>query len=277
MAPDLEGYSDSDWAGCPDFRCSTTGFVFKFVGTVAWQSKHQPTVALSSTEAEYMALTQACKEAIRLRQLLIELGYPQGLLCKIYKDNQGCMALTRNHTSHARTKHIDIRHHFIHKATANQHVDLEYWLTRDMAGALLIMPVVAQPPVCQAVPLTPRLWAALNSPGCAAAKEHCLTSDKDHGNAENSLKVPTENSALLGTAQPGSAKTRHSHAKGLGILGSMAGIRVSIERFTGENFHLWKLKMKMLLIEKGLWDAIDIKDGSGTAKATNTASDDWKR
>ncbi|TPX52460.1 DNA-directed DNA polymerase [Powellomyces hirtus] len=77
-APDLEGYSDSDWAGCPDSRCSTTGFVFMFGGTVAWQSKRQPTVALSSPEAEYMALTQACKEAIWLRQLLIELGYPQG-------------------------------------------------------------------------------------------------------------------------------------------------------------------------------------------------------
>ncbi|TPX52711.1 DNA-directed DNA polymerase [Powellomyces hirtus] len=140
-APDLEGYSDSDWAGCPDSRCSTTAFVFIFGGPVAWQSKRQPTVALSSTEAEYMALTQACKEANWLRQLLIELGYPQGLPCKIYEENQGCIALARNPTSHARTKHIDIRHHFIREAIANQHRDLEYCPTKDMAADLLTKPL----------------------------------------------------------------------------------------------------------------------------------------
>ncbi|TPX55785.1 DNA-directed DNA polymerase [Powellomyces hirtus] len=140
-APDLEGYSDSDWAGCPDSRRSTTGFVSLFGGIVDWQSKRQPTVALSSTEAEYMALPQACKEAIWLRQLLIELGYPQGLPCKIYEDNQGCIALARNPTNHARTKHIDIRHHFIRESIANQHVDLEYCPTKDMAADLLTKPL----------------------------------------------------------------------------------------------------------------------------------------
>ncbi|TPX51980.1 hypothetical protein PhCBS80983_g06535 [Powellomyces hirtus] len=81
-----------------------------------------------------MVLTQACKEASWLRQLLIELGYPQGLPCKIYEDNQGCVALARNSTSHARTKHINIRHHFIHEAIVNQQVDLEYCPTKDMGS-----------------------------------------------------------------------------------------------------------------------------------------------
>ncbi|TPX52544.1 DNA-directed DNA polymerase [Powellomyces hirtus] len=88
--PDLEGYSDSNWAGCPDSTSSTTGFVFRFGGTVA-----------------------TCKEAIWLMQLLIELGYPQDLPCKIYEDNQGCIVPARKPTSHAKTKHIYIRHHCI--------------------------------------------------------------------------------------------------------------------------------------------------------------------
>ncbi|TPX52706.1 hypothetical protein PhCBS80983_g06461 [Powellomyces hirtus] len=107
----------------------------------AWQSKRQPTVALSSTEAEYMALIQACKEAIWPRQLLIELGYLERLPCKSYEDNQGCIALTRNPTSHNRTEHINIRYHFIRETIANQHGDLDYCPTKDMAADLLTKPL----------------------------------------------------------------------------------------------------------------------------------------
>ncbi|TPX52867.1 hypothetical protein PhCBS80983_g06429 [Powellomyces hirtus] len=61
--------------------------------------------------------------------------------CTIYKDNQGSIALPRHPTSHVRTKHNDIRHHFIRKAIANQHVDLEYCPTKDMAADLLTKPL----------------------------------------------------------------------------------------------------------------------------------------
>lgn len=74
----VEGYSDSDWAGDLESRKSTSGFIFMLNGgPVSWCSKRQPTVALSSTEAEYIALTLAAKEATWLRLLLTELGLLQ--------------------------------------------------------------------------------------------------------------------------------------------------------------------------------------------------------
>ena len=77
-ASDLEGYSDADWAGDHDDWRSTTGYIFKMSsGTVTWNSKKQSMVALSSTEAEYMLITQAMKEAIWINQLLSEIRYYQ--------------------------------------------------------------------------------------------------------------------------------------------------------------------------------------------------------
>ena len=80
---------------------------------VCWQSKHQPTVALLSTKAEYMAATQATKEAIWLHQLLSELGHPQKGATIIFEDNSGCIELAKNPIHHACTKHINIQHHFV--------------------------------------------------------------------------------------------------------------------------------------------------------------------
>ena len=133
----LKGYSDSDWGGSLDDRKSTTGFVFDFGGPISWQSKKQPTVALSSTEAKYMALTQAAKEAIWLQGLLSELGIKETRPTTILEDNQGCIALAKNPTSHARTKHIDIRHHFIRETLENGQIKLEYCPTTDMVADIL--------------------------------------------------------------------------------------------------------------------------------------------
>ena len=81
------GYTDSDWAGDLDTRQSTSGYVFKMCSAaVSWSSKFQATPALSSTEAEYMAVTRASQEAIWLRQLLEQLGYPQKSI-PLYRDN----------------------------------------------------------------------------------------------------------------------------------------------------------------------------------------------
>ena len=124
--PSLKGYSDSDWGGSLDDRKSTTGFVFDFSGPISWQSKRQPTVALSSTEAEYMALTQAAKEALWLQGLLSEFGIKKTRPTTILEDNQGCIALAKNPTSHARTKHIDIRHHFIRETLEAGQIKLDY-------------------------------------------------------------------------------------------------------------------------------------------------------
>ena len=83
-------------------------------GAVSWTSKCQPLTALSTTEAEYMSVTQVANEAIWLTVLLKELEVKtteEPMIIKV--DNQGSMHLTRNREYHARTKHIDIQHHFI--------------------------------------------------------------------------------------------------------------------------------------------------------------------
>ena len=109
----LKGYCDSDYGGNHDNRRSTTGFVFTAGGnTISWKSRLQKVVALSTTEAEYMALTEAVKEAIWLKGLAEELGFPQGTV-EVYSDSQSAIALAKNAVHHEQTKHIDIRLHFI--------------------------------------------------------------------------------------------------------------------------------------------------------------------
>jgi len=126
----ITGYSDSDRAGCLDSHHSTGAYIF-LAGQlpVTWSSKAQPTVALSSTEAEYMALTQATKEAIQLHFLLSEIldcQYKKLPSITIFADNQGCIALAYNPEDHAPTKHIDIQHHFVREKVEGGEVSLEY-------------------------------------------------------------------------------------------------------------------------------------------------------
>lgn len=113
----LTGYADADWANDVDDRRSTTGYVFTLGdnGTpISWSTKKQPTVALSSCEAEYMALADATKEMLYLRSFITSIGLHQEPPNTIFSDNQGAIALTSpNKMQHKRTKHIDIRYHFI--------------------------------------------------------------------------------------------------------------------------------------------------------------------
>jgi hypothetical protein len=94
-------------------------------------------VALSSSEAEYMALAAAVQECVHLRQLLADLGYPQKGATVIYEDNQGCIALARNPVFHKRTKHIDIRYHFIRERILDGTIDLKYIPTSDQYADIM--------------------------------------------------------------------------------------------------------------------------------------------
>src|SRR5579871_2079493 len=111
----LFGYTDANWGGNLDNRRSTGGFVFIFAsGAISWSSKLLETVALSSTESEYIAATQASREAIWFRKLLQEIRYsPDKGIIIILADNQGSINLAKNPTQYARMKHINIQHHFI--------------------------------------------------------------------------------------------------------------------------------------------------------------------
>jgi len=119
----LQGYSDEDWAGDMDTRRSTMGFIVMLNNrAIPWKSHHQPTVTLSTMEAEYMALMEATKELKWIQTLLTEPSYSNGKdsadepPTALFSDNQSAIALSNNPVSHARAKHIDIRHHFIQDA-----------------------------------------------------------------------------------------------------------------------------------------------------------------
>ena len=112
------GYVNSDWGGCNSTFRSTTGYVFFFNGgIISHTSKRQPTVALSSTKAEYNALLVAMKEAVWLRQLLLELdGYKHSIT--LNTDSEGSLALAKNPEFHACTKHINIKVHWVREVIA---------------------------------------------------------------------------------------------------------------------------------------------------------------
>ena len=111
---ELESYSDADYAGDMETRCSTTGYVSLLAGgPVTWRSQLQKTVALSTMEAEYMALSAAVQEAIWLRKLLAELKMNDGNEpTVVFCDNQSAVCFTKNPVQHQRSKHIDVRYHF---------------------------------------------------------------------------------------------------------------------------------------------------------------------
>ena len=122
----LNGYSDSDHAGDLGDRKSTSGFVFTLSGcTISWRSMKQKTVAISSTEAEYVAMSDATQEAIWLKAILSELGFDikQITMCN---DNMSSMQIIKNPTSHHRAKHIDVRFHFIRDHYQNGNISLQY-------------------------------------------------------------------------------------------------------------------------------------------------------
>jgi hypothetical protein len=122
------GYCDADWGGDLEDRRSTTGFVFMIGGgAISWYNKRQPTIALSSTEVEYMANMQATKEAIWITKLIMDLGYMEEKKVMVIRcNNQGAISLTKNPTHDAQTKHIDVQHHFVRERVENGEVRFEY-------------------------------------------------------------------------------------------------------------------------------------------------------
>ncbi len=130
-------YCDSDYAGDRDTQRFTTGYVlFMANGPISWKSTRQTAVTLSTTEAEYYALTGAAREAAWLRGLLDDFGY-QGDDIRptlIHGDNQGSLSLAENPTHHQRSKHIDIQYHFIREEVGNNRVTLNYVPTNEMVA-----------------------------------------------------------------------------------------------------------------------------------------------
>ena len=133
----LQGFADSDWAGDQGTRRSTTGVLFTlYGGPVSWRSKLQPTVALSSVEAEYMALSNAVSEGLWLRQLLADLDVSVGSI-SIKSDSQGALAMAEAVGVSSRAKHIAIRHHFVREHVRTGLVQLGYVSTGEQPADFL--------------------------------------------------------------------------------------------------------------------------------------------
>ena len=135
--PKLDGYTDSDMAGDVDTRKSISGFLMTFAGgAVSWQSKLQKCVALSTTEAEYIAITEGCKEALWMRNFLEELGLQQEKYV-VYSDSQSAIHLSKNLTFHSRSKHIDVRYHWIRDVLESKQLYLEKVHTSENGADML--------------------------------------------------------------------------------------------------------------------------------------------
>uniref|UniRef100_A0A5S6QB82 Reverse transcriptase Ty1/copia-type domain-containing protein n=1 Tax=Trichuris muris TaxID=70415 RepID=A0A5S6QB82_TRIMR len=121
----LRVYADADWGACPIDRRSYTGFLLKYGdAAVSWEARKQRTVEPSSTEAEYMSLTEAVKETLWLRTFLREIDELLVDAIDVYNDNFGAQELARNSVFHASTKHIDIRYHFIRETLSRGFVNV---------------------------------------------------------------------------------------------------------------------------------------------------------
>ena len=148
----IHGYVDADWGGSSNRR-STTGYLFNIGSTtlystaststaLSWNSKLQKTTALSSCEAEYMALKEAFKELIYIQQVCRELA-PLGNITaeSIYTDSQSAISLANNPDYHHKTKHIDIQYHFIREKVLDDIIKLKYLQTDKQLADALTKPV----------------------------------------------------------------------------------------------------------------------------------------
>ena len=141
LEPTIVSYSDSDWAS-QNHRHSISTF-FIGTGAVSWSSKKQPIITLSSTEAEYVALTHASKEIIWIHKLLNEFTsiFLLNLPTTLYCDNQGAICLSKDSTFHGCTKHIDVHFHFIWQTVSQNHVTLLYCPMDDMVADTFTKPL----------------------------------------------------------------------------------------------------------------------------------------
>eukprot|EP00253_Pinus_taeda_P018033 PITA_18033 len=134
-SPLLVGFTDFDWAGDPDDRKSTTGYVLTLgSGPITWDCKKQGAISLSSTKVEYRGAVEASKEALWLRQILSEFGFQQQHPTTLWCDNQSAIQLCKDPVQHQHSKHIELHMHFIRKLIHDHVLEVQYCSTDDQVA-----------------------------------------------------------------------------------------------------------------------------------------------
>jgi len=119
-------YIDTDYGGCHDTKCSTSGYIFTMAGVpVTWSSKWQATVTLSTVEAEYVAMSQCAQQMMWMQAWLDEVAIKHDLPGIIKGDSRGAIALTKNTWDHGKVKHINICHHYIQELVKSGALTIE--------------------------------------------------------------------------------------------------------------------------------------------------------
>ncbi|XP_071652413.1 uncharacterized protein [Temnothorax longispinosus] len=141
VAGELESYSNADYASDEATRRSVSGIVFKFSGgAIVWASKRQQSVALSTTEAEYVAASEAAKDAVWLSRLFNEI-LPLGNVPLLLVDNASAIKLAKNPSFYKRSKHIDVRAHFVRERVQNGELKIEHISSGEQVADVLTKPI----------------------------------------------------------------------------------------------------------------------------------------
>lgn len=139
----VHAYVDSNHGGCLDLKRSTSGYIFTvYGGAVSWKSSLQKMVTLSSTEAEYIAATEAVKEALWIKGFIVELSGKERKLT-LQCDNQSALYLMRNPVHHERTKHTDIKYHFIREVISTGKVEAVWIESEENPADALTKPLTS--------------------------------------------------------------------------------------------------------------------------------------
>jgi hypothetical protein len=142
----LSVYSDVDWANCMDERKSTSGGVF-FLGDslVAWLSKKQGSISLSTTEEEYIVVATCCTQVLWMIQTLVDMEVKYTTSIPIHCDNTSAISVSKNLVFRSKTKHIPIKYHFMREKVTNKIVQVHYIPTKEQIADIFTKPLAKTP------------------------------------------------------------------------------------------------------------------------------------